>query len=145
MPRAGRRPATKRRTALPRVLVVDDYALMLEQVARVLREEFTIVALLRDVESLMAEWEKARPDVIVLDVSLTVGSGYEAARRLRGAGCTTPIVFLSVHEATDFVRAAWAVGGIGYVAKRDLDLALVSAVRAALRGRRYVSPAITLP
>jgi DNA-binding NarL/FixJ family response regulator len=51
-------------------------------------------------------------------------------------------VFLSVHEATEFVHAAWEVGAMAYVAKRDLNCALVPAVRAALRGRRYVSAAI---
>jgi len=131
--------------ARPRVLVVDDHALMLEHAAGALEEEFTVVALFREVEPLMNEWEAARPDVIVLDVSLTNCSGFDVAGRLRASGCGVPIVFLSVHEAPEFVRAAWEAGGTAYVAKRDLGRDLVPAVRAALRGRRYVSAAIAAP
>ena len=123
----------------PRVLIVDDHALMLEYAARTLEGEFVIAGRLRDVQSLMSQWPAAHPDVIVLDVSLTDGNGFEAAGRLRACGCGVPIVFLSVHEGPEFVRAAWEAGGIGYVAKRDLRSSLGAAVRAGLRGRRYVS------
>jgi DNA-binding NarL/FixJ family response regulator len=127
------------------VIVVDDHPLVLEYVAAVLQKDFTVVALVRDTESLLAGWKNARADVIVLDVSLTVGTGFEAARRLRAAGCPAPIVFLSVHEEPEFVRAAWDAGATGYVAKRDLDCALAPALHDALLGRRYVSPAIASP
>jgi len=131
-----------RRAARPRVLVVDDHAPMLEHAALTLQEEFTVVAQLRDVESLLDCWPAAQPDVIVIDVALTNGSGFDAAGRLRAAGCHAAIVFLSVHEEPEFVDAAWEAGGLGYVAKRDVGCALVPAVRAALRGERYVSAAI---
>jgi DNA-binding NarL/FixJ family response regulator len=124
------------------VLVVDDHQRMLEHVARVVREEFTVAALVGDVGSLMKAWRPARPDVVVMDVSLGDGNGFDAAGRLRDEGCCVPIVFLSVHETPEFVRAAWNAGGIGYVAKRDLGRALLPALQAALRGRRYLSPAI---
>jgi DNA-binding NarL/FixJ family response regulator len=127
----------------PRVLIVDDHALMLEYAARTLETEFVVAGRLRDVRSLMNEWAAAQPDLIVLDVSLTDGNGFEAVGRLRACGCGVPVVFLSVHEGPEFVRAAWEAGGIGYVAKRDLRSSLVSAVRAALRGRRYVSASNT--
>jgi DNA-binding NarL/FixJ family response regulator len=124
------------------VLVVDDHRLMLEHVARVVCEEFTVAALVCDVTSLMHAWQDARPDVVVMDISLGDGNGFDAAGLLRAAGCGVPIVFLSMHEAPEFVRAAWHAGGIGYVAKRDVGRALVPALQAALRGRRYLSPAI---
>ena len=131
-----------RRTARPRVLVVDDHAPMLEHAALTLQEEFTVVARLRDVESLMDSWSDAQPDVVVIDVSLSSCSGFDAAGRLRAAGCDAAIVFLSVHEEQEFVDAAWEAGGLGYVAKRDVGCGLVPAVRAALQGHRYVSAAI---
>src|SRR5688500_847491 len=135
MPHDGMRRS--RRAARPRVLVVDDHPPMLQHAALTLQQEFTVVARLRDVESLLDGWPAARPDVVVIDVSLTGCSGFDAAGRLRAAGCRAPIVFLSVHEEPEFVEAAWEAGGLGYVAKRDVGCALVPAVRAALRGRRY--------
>jgi two-component system, OmpR family, response regulator len=130
------------REGRPRVLIVDDYAPFLGHVARLLEKEFTVVALALDAESLMERWSTVRPDVIVLDISLPKCSGFEAAARLRRGGCDAPIVFLTVHEAPEIVRAAWTAGGLGYVAKRDLGWDLVPAIKAALGGRRYTSAAL---
>ena len=143
MPFMGRRQS--RQAMRTRVIVVDDHRPMLEYAALMLEREFAVVALMCDVESLLDGWVEARPDVVVLDVALHRSSGFEAATRLRAAGCSAPVVFLSVHQEADFVRAAWEAGGLGYVAKRDISRALVPAIRAALRGRRYVSAAIAWP
>jgi DNA-binding NarL/FixJ family response regulator len=123
------------------VLVVDDYDAVLARVGAVLCDQCIVIGV-RDMPSLMRIWAGAQADVIVLDVALADGTGFEAAARLRAAGCDAPIVFLSVHEEADVVAAGWAAGAVGYVAKRDLDRSLGPAVRAAMRGRRYMSPAI---
>jgi two-component system OmpR family response regulator len=145
MARGARQSGAVHRKPRPRVVIVDDHAVMLDHAARALADEFTVAALFRDVKSLMEQWQEVGPDAIVLDVSLLDGNGFDAARRLRASGCDAPIVFLSVYEAPEFVRAGWAAGGIAYVAKRDLSAALVPAVCAALRGRRYVSASIASP
>jgi DNA-binding NarL/FixJ family response regulator len=119
--------------------VLDDHAPMLEHAALTLQEEFTVVARLRDVESLLGGWTAVQPDVVVIEVSLTGCSGFDVADQLRAAGCGAAIVFVSVHEEPEFLEAAWEAGGLGYVAKRDVGRGLVPAVRAALRGNRYVS------
>jgi DNA-binding NarL/FixJ family response regulator len=129
-------------TGRPRVLIVDDHAAMLAYVGQLLAREFIIVGLVADAETLMTEWDAARADVIVLDIGLPGCSGFEAAARLRVAGCDVPIVFCSVHEEAEFVRAGWAAGALGYVAKRDLGWDLAPAIRAALRGRRFRSRAV---
>jgi DNA-binding NarL/FixJ family response regulator len=126
----------------PRILIVDDHVPTLVRVARRLEGEFEVAARLSDAESLLREWEALAPDAIVLDVSLRGESGLAAAERLRLSGCEAPVVFLSVHEEPEIVRAAWAAGGSAYVAKRDLDSELVPAIWAALEGRRFVSSAV---
>jgi DNA-binding NarL/FixJ family response regulator len=129
-------------TVRPRVLVVNDHAPMLGYVARLLEKEFTVAGLVLDADSLLQGWLAARPDVIVMDISLPRCSGLEAATRVREAGCGVPIVFLTVHDTPEIVRAAWVAGGLGYVAKRDLEWDLVPAIRAALHGHRFVSAAL---
>jgi DNA-binding NarL/FixJ family response regulator len=99
------------------VVVLDDHAAMLEHAAVMLREDFAVVALLSDMTSLLDGWAAAQPDVIVLDISLRRGNGFEACARLRAAGCAAPVVFLSVHQEPDFVQAAWAAGGVGEVGR----------------------------
>jgi DNA-binding NarL/FixJ family response regulator len=102
-----------------------------------------VAGLVPDAESLIASWPLTNPDVVVLDISLPGCTGFEATARLRAAGCAAPVVFLSVHEAPDIVRAAWAAGGVAYVAKRDAGWDLVPAIHAALAGRRFVSAALS--
>jgi DNA-binding NarL/FixJ family response regulator len=137
----GRDARTAKRDARPRVLVVDDSATILGTVARVLEEEFTVTALVLDATSVVEQWRATRPDVIVLDVA-PVSGGFEAAERLRSAGCDLPLVFLSAQEAPEIVRAVWEAGGLAVVARRDVTWDLVAAIRSVLRGRRYVSSAI---
>ena len=66
-------------------------------------------------------------------------SGLEVAGRLRRAGSTVPIVFLTIHDDEELVLATQAAGGIGYVVKTLLPSDLVIAVNEACAGRRYVS------
>lgn len=149
MPRQRHRPARASPPAAelarrPRVVVVEDSALIQEFVARLLGKEFIVAGVFVDAESLIAQWQRAEADVIVLDVSLPGLSGLDAATHLRRSGCEVPIVFCSVHEDGEIVHAARAAGALGYVAKRELATDLVPAVRAALGGHTFVSTVIEL-
>ena len=81
-----------------------------------------------------------QPDVIVLDISMPGMTGFEVASRLRKAGSKAAVVFLTVHDDEDFMQAAKAAGGIGYVVKprlaSDLAVAVLEAGRAARSSRR---------
>jgi DNA-binding NarL/FixJ family response regulator len=121
-------------------MLVDDHPAILRQVARLLPAEFEIVGLLEDGARLEAALAEARPDLIVLDITLPGLSGIEWARRLTAAGCPVRIVFLTVHADADYAREAIAAGGLGYVVKARLGTDLLPALRAALAERRFLSP-----
>ena len=142
--RARSAPLRGEPASRPRVVVVEDSALILEYVARLLAKEFTVAAVFVDAESFLDQWHGTAPDVIVLDVSLPGVSGLEAAVHLRRAGCEVPMVFCSVHEDGEIVHAARATGALGYVAKRDLGADLVPALRAVLSGHSFLSSVIEL-
>ena len=124
------------------VLVADDHTGMLAHVAGLLDPEFRVAALVPDAESLLSGWWRARPDVIVLDLSLPRCSGLEAARRLRAADCPVPIVLLSLDRDPEIVQAAWAAGARGYVAKQHMDRELMPAIHAVCDGRRFASATV---
>ena len=127
-----------------RVLIVDDHAPTRDHVARMLERHFMVVGSVPDADSLITQWRVAEPDVVVLDISLSNDTGFAAMTRARLLGCKAAVVFLSVHEAPELVRAAWMAGGLGYVTKRDLNSELVPAIKAALRGEWYVSSSIQM-
>ena len=123
----------------PRVLLVDDSDVILERATTTLAHECEIIGAVKDGQAALAAVGALRPDVIVLDISMPGMSGLEVAGRLRRAGSTVPIVFLTIHDDDELVLATQAAGGIGYVVKTLLSSDLVIAVNEACAGRRYVS------
>ncbi len=122
-----------------RVLLVDDNQAMLARAEAVLEVACAVVGEAHDGEAAIAAAAALRPDVIVLDISMPEMSGLEVAARLRLAGSTAEIVFLTVHDDAEFVEAAQAAGGIGYVVKARLASDLLQAVREAREHRPFVS------
>jgi DNA-binding NarL/FixJ family response regulator len=84
-----------------------------------------------------------KPDVIVTDISMPVLNGIEAANQLNEAGCTSKIIFLTVHSDPDFVRTCLATGAFGYVVKSRVATDLLPAIHEALAGRLFISPSIS--
>ena len=125
---------------IARVLLVDDNEAMLARVAAVLERECEIVGSVKDGPAALAAADALRPDVIVLDISMPGMSGLEVATRLRKAGSTAAVVFLTVHDEEEFALAAQAAGARGYVVKSRLLSDLMTAVRAAQGGGSFTSP-----
>ena len=123
----------------PRLLFVDDRPAMLRQACAIVANQFDIVGAFSSGEAVLSRYGLLRPDVIVLDISLRGLNGLEVARILRQQGCRVPIVFLTVHSGGDFVSAALASGGSGYVLKARMRTDLLNAIQTALAGELFVS------
>src|SRR6266436_9587219 len=100
-----------------RILMADDNAAILDHVTDMLEDDYEIVGRIADGNSVCAEVERVRPDLVLLDISMGERSGIEIAQRLLEQGYSGEIVFLTVHEDHDFVRAAIGEGGRGDVIK----------------------------
>lgn len=126
------------------VLLADDHGEFLATTVRELESHFDVVEAVGDGQSLLTQAARLEPDVVVLDISMPVLNGIEAARKLKAAGSTAKVVFLTMHADPDYVHAALATGALGYVIKSRLATDLLLSIREALAGRRFVSPSITL-
>jgi DNA-binding NarL/FixJ family response regulator len=126
-----------------RVLLADDHQTVLERVCEILGEDFEVVGKVNNGRDAVAQAERLDPDVLVIDISMPILNGLEAAQRLKSAKLRGKVVFLTVHEDKDFVAAAFSAGASGYVTKENVDTDLVPAIRDALEGRVYVSQSIT--
>jgi DNA-binding NarL/FixJ family response regulator len=127
-----------------RVLVAEDYEAMRERIVSTLSKEYEVIGAVGDGESLVEAARNLQPDLLVVDVSMPIMGGIEAAKRLREGGSTARIVFLTVHEDPDCIRACLAAGGLGYVVKSRLGVDLLPALGHAIAGRPYISPCLTL-
>ena len=123
----------KETTTPIRILVVDDERAVRDGLRRALQLEGYDVALAGDGEEALAS-ERERPaDVIVLDVLMPRLDGLEACRRLRAAGCTTPLLMLTARvEVLDRVEGLDA-GADDYLAKPFALDELLARLRALLR------------
>jgi DNA-binding NarL/FixJ family response regulator len=126
-------------SACPRVLLVDDNEAMLARARAVLTPECIVVGMVKDGLAALQQAAALQPDVIVLDISMPEMSGLEVAVRLRAAGSTAALVFLTVHEGEAFLAAATASGVRAYVVKPRLASDLPLAVQEAWAGRPFVS------
>lgn len=128
-----------------RVLLADDNPSMLQAARRILEPEFQVVGTVNAGEALLEAADALRPDVFILDISMGMLNGLEAARLLTRTGSKAKIIFLTVHQDQEFVEEAFSVGALGYVVKLRLGTDLLLAVREALMGRTFVSPDLKVP
>jgi DNA-binding NarL/FixJ family response regulator len=124
----------------PTVLLVDDNEMTLARAKSVLSAGCVVVGTARNAHAALEAAAALNPDVVVLDISMPGINGFELARRLRAAGSTAQLVFLTVHEEDELILAARNVGAIGYVVKTRLASDLKLAVREARAGRPFQSP-----
>jgi DNA-binding NarL/FixJ family response regulator len=122
-----------------RVVVADDHSPVLTTVAALLRESFDVVCSVSDGRAALEATLKLQPDLLVLDISMPAMSGIDVAHELRRRGSSTKIVFLTVHEDADILRACRDAGGLGYVIKVYMETDLVLAMDQALAGRMFTS------
>lgn len=83
--------------------------------------------------------EELQPDIVVLDISMPIFGGIEAAARIRRVAPKARIVFLSQHKLARIAEAALASGGHAYVVKSAASTDLIPAIQAAVLGKRFVS------
>ena len=127
---------------MQRVLLADDHAEFLGVVARHLEPHFDVIRTVGNGQAMLDEAARLEPDLVVLDISMPVLNGIEAARKLRATGSRSKIVFLTVHADRDYVRAALGAGAVGYVLKSELASDLLPCLRQADIASPFVSPAI---
>jgi DNA-binding NarL/FixJ family response regulator len=124
-----------------RVLLADDNIQVLEYVRGFLSANCCeVVGAVTDGEAAIRAAAQLLPDVVVLDISMPVLNGIEAAKRMLEANPSSKIVFLTVEKDKDTSRAVLELGACGYVLKPRLATDLIPAIGLAKEGRRFVSP-----
>ena len=123
-----------------RVLLADDHLEFLAITARLLESEYEVIKMVSDGQAVVEEAAALSPDLIVLDITMPVLNGIAAARQLRAAGFMGKIIFLTIHEDPDHVRAALEAGANGFVVKSRLASDMVLGLREVIAGGLYISP-----
>jgi DNA-binding NarL/FixJ family response regulator len=127
-----------------RVMLVDDHALVREGIRHILTATpgVEVVAEAGDGGEALRRAAEARPEVVVLDMSLPGTSGLELTTRLREVLPEVKVLILSVHDHPEYVLGAVRAGAQGYLRKDTSPAELRAALQAVAQGESYFSPPI---
>ena len=125
-----------------RILLVDDHAILVEALRKLLESDFDVVGSAADGRSMVEMALELKPDVVLLDLTLPVMNGLEAARRLKKKAPEITIIFLTMNEDRELAAEALRIGAAGYVLKTSAASELRQAIRAGLGGRTFVTPSV---
>src|SRR5579883_1293008 len=89
-----------------RILLADDHSLVLKGVAGLLERRYQLVGASANGQALVAEALRLRPDIVVLDISMPILNGIDAAREIRRALPSAKLVFLTMHTNAIYLRKA---------------------------------------
>lgn len=127
-----------------RMILGEDHQVVREALRLLLetQPDFHVMAEAGDGLDVLQLVERNKPDVLILDLMLPGLSGLEVARRTKKASPATKVIMLSMHDAESYVVEALQVGVAAYVLKKSSSHELIFAIRQALAGNLYLSPAL---
>lgn len=127
----------------PRILMADDHSLVLAGLRKLVEGEGDVVGMVEDGRALVEEALRLRPDIILLDISMPLLNGLDAARQLSKLVPESKLIFLTMHATPTYVVEAFKAGAAGYLIKRSAASELKQAIQAVMRGQSYMTPLIT--
>ena len=129
---------------MPRVLVVDDHAVIRRGVQGILSSypEWDLCGEADNGQDAIRLAGELAPEVVIMDVSMPGMNGLEATRIIHDVLPETKVLLLTLHSSSEFVRSAFRAGARGYVLKSDAENELVRALNVVIGEGTYVSPAI---
>lgn len=126
-----------------RVLIADDHSILLAGLRKLVEEAYEVVGTVEDGRALLEAAERLRPDLILMDISMPLLNGLDAARQLKKLLPESKLLFLTMHSSPTYATEAFKAGASGYLLKQSAASELPQALAAVLNGQVYLTPAIT--
>jgi DNA-binding NarL/FixJ family response regulator len=127
----------------PRVLLADDHPLTLEGIRAVLEPHLESVGTVSDGRALVEAALRTKPDLIVLDITMPLLNGIDAAVQIRKSLPAVKLLFITMHVSPAYLEAVLNAGGAGYVLKSSAREELLNAAESVLKGRIYITPGLS--
>jgi DNA-binding NarL/FixJ family response regulator len=129
---------------MPRVLVVDDHALVRRGIQSILRAfpQWQLCGEADNGRDAIEIADALKPEVIIMDISMPGINGIDATRAIIRNNPAAKIILLTLHDSPQLVRSAFKAGAQGYLLKVDAERELIRALGAVLANSLYISPKI---
>src|SRR5258707_12531223 len=123
-----------------RVLVADDHEMIRMGLCAMLESrQIEVCAQAKNGEEAVAKSRQLSPDLIILDVSMPVLGGIEAAQQIRVFLPDVPILFYSMNNTPELIAIAKSVGAQGFITKDQMAARLLEAVDALRNKKMFFS------
>src|ERR671925_1348445 len=126
----------------PKILLADDHVLLAQALEHMLQGEFDVVGTASDGRALLKAAGELKPDVVVVDIGMPLLNGLDAGEQLKTLHPHIKVIFLTQNREPRFAVEAFRRHASGYLLKDSAASELTAAIREAMRGKTYVSPAI---
>jgi len=123
--------------------MADDHAIVLAGLRKLVESEGEVVGMVEDGRGLVEAAQQLRPDIVLLDISMPLLNGLDAARQISKLVPESKLIFLTMHATPTYATEAFKAGASGYLIKRSAAVELKQAIQAVMRGQHYMTPLIT--
>lgn len=124
-----------------RVFIVDDHTMFREGLRQLIEHDpgLTVCGDAPDADTAIEGIRKAKPDVVLVDITLAGSSGLDLVKALRTDYEDLPMLVVSMHEESLYAERALRAGAMGYVMKNEPGKTVTAAIHSVLRGEMYLS------
>lgn len=128
-----------------RVLIAEDHLIVREGLRAILESQpgIQVVGEATNGVEAVSKTDEAKPDIILMDISMPEMNGLEATRRIKQSHPEVKILALTMHEGDEYFFEVLQVGASGYFVKGGSSSELLGALRALAQGDVYISPTMT--
>jgi DNA-binding NarL/FixJ family response regulator len=133
---------TSKKPKRTQILIVDDHPLVRYGLRAWIsaQHDLEVCGEAEDVQGALAEFLAAKPDLVLVDISLRNGHGFELIKQIKAHEPKTKMLVISASQESFYAERALRAGALGYIGKQECLEDLNIAIRAVLKGRRYLSP-----
>jgi DNA-binding NarL/FixJ family response regulator len=128
-----------------KILIVDDHPIVREGLAARLgrQPDFEVCGEAEDVADALEKVKTARPDVVIVDLSLKSGQGLDLIKRIKALDMDTKMLVSSMYDESLYAERSLRAGAMGYVNKQEVSEKIIDAIRQVVDGKIYLSPRMT--
>lgn len=128
-----------------RLILVDDHHLFHQSIGQSLKREerFTVVAEADSGKLAIGLAAEHRPDIMIMDISMSDMNGMEATRQILAKNAAIKILALTMHSEKPYILGMLNAGAVGYLLKSCTYTELLTAIETVFSGKVYLSPDIT--
>ncbi len=126
-----------------RVVLADDHPLTLEGLRAFLEPHVNTISTVTDGRALVEETLRLRPELVILDITMPLLNGIDAASQIKKSLPGVKLVFVTMHANPAYLEAALNAGGTGYVLKSAAREELLDAIQSVMSGHIYVTPSLS--